>query len=155
MKDKNIKKLTDWVSIVFYCLSVIGVFISLIGLFIFVKSNYALLFDFTKSTGTIIRYDTKPISKEESSLKKFPVVSFANVNGEITEFVSNFGHKTEVKEKFVPIIFSSKNPKNAIIDLGYFKNWLEIYIWLFVLIISVLGVKRFAVVLKKKTVDKN
>jgi len=135
----------------FKWLSVFGFIVSVGGLGLSVLGNYSLWLNSTNSTGVIVEYNTVHISERSmrnSSSSSFetrlPMVKFTDHNGNSVNFEGKYGHSSDQKGKIVPIIFSNTNPKNAIIDLGRFHNWLSTYIWLFIMLFSLLGIMRFS-----------
>ena len=147
----DIPKVAEFIFIGFKWLSMAGLLISFSGLALSITSNYSLWFNSTKSTGIITEYKTVYLSersRSNSSVSSFgiqlPVIMFTDLNGKKIQFDGKFGHSNDQKGEIVSIIFSNRNPENAIIDLGNFHNWLSTYIWLFCLMCSSLGVKHFS-----------
>jgi len=147
----DVSKISQSIFIGFKWLSVLGVLISFGGLALSATSNYSLWFNSTQSTGIISEYKTVYLSGRsmaDSSTSSFgtqlPVIMFTDLNGKSIQFEGEFGHSSDRKGETVSIIFSNKNSKNAIIDLGNLHNWLSTYIWLFCFIGFSLGVKRFS-----------
>ena len=150
-KQVDVAKIAQAIFIGFKWLSIFGFLISFCGLALSILGSYSLWFNSSSSIGTIIGYKTVYISHRSttnSSSSSFgtqlPIVAFTNHNGKNINFDGKFGHNNDRKGKAVPIIFSNTNSQNAIIDLGNLHNWLSTYIWLFCMVASLLGIKRFS-----------
>jgi len=135
----------------FKWLSILGFLVSIIGLVLSIFGSYSLWINSTNSTGTIIGYNTIYMSNRSMSNSssnsfgtRLPIIEFTDNSGENVNFEGKYGHSSDQKGTVVPIIFSNTNPKDAIIDLGKFHNWLSTYIWLFVMVASSLGVRNFS-----------
>ena len=133
-----------WLSICAFVVSIAGLGISILG-------NYPLWINSTKSTGIIVEYKAVHISSRSMSSSssstfetRLPIVEFTDHNGHSVKFESKYGHNSDQVGSVVPIIYSNADPQNAIVDLGIFHNWLSTYIWLFIMVGSLLGIKRFS-----------
>jgi len=72
------------------------------------------------------------------------VVSFQDRNGISRKVISKVGDNSRQTGGRVKVIYSNRNPEKAMVDNGAFHNWLSEYVWLFVMIASLLGMKRFS-----------
>ena len=147
----NISGIAQILFTTFKWLSICALVVSIVGLGMSILDNYPLWINSTKSTGIIVGYKAVHIpgrSMSSSSSNSFetrlPILEFIDYNGRSVKFDSKYGHNSEQKGAVVPIIYSNIDPKNAIVDLGIFHNWLSTYIWLFIMFGSLLGIKRFS-----------
>jgi len=115
-----------------------------------VKKDYPLVMDSTITNGTIVGFEKQSLNTQGklTIANMFPyqvaVVSFRDSNGISRKVISKFGNNSRQIGMPVKVIYSNRNPENAIVDQGVFHNWLSEYVWLFIVLASLLGIKRFS-----------
>jgi len=148
--ELNIQGIAEFIFKLFKWICIFAFIFSIVGLAIALKKDYPLVVDSSITTGTIIGFEKKSLNRQGrlTIANMFPykvaVVSFRDRNGISRKAVSKFGDNGSQIGMPVKVIYSNRNPENAIVDEGVFHNWLSEYVWLFVVMASFLGIKRFS-----------
>lgn len=145
----DLPKIAATLFAVFKLLSIAGLVFCLYGLGASIHQNYPLWLDARYAEGTIVDY--KEISWESRNSDgsssptsgKFPVVTFQDSTGALKKFTDNFAHGSSSLGAKVNVIYSPNAPDRAMVDKGI-GNWLATIIWLFGVVCSLLGIKRFS-----------
>ncbi len=148
--ELSIQGIAEFIFKLFRWICIFAFIISIVGLTMVVKKDYPLVMDSTITNGTIIGFEKQSLNRQGklTIANMFPyqvaVVSFRDRNGISRKVISKFGDNGSQIGMPVKVIYSNSNPENAIVDEGAFHNWLSEYVWLFVVMASFLGIKRFS-----------
>jgi len=148
--ELNIQQIANLIFKLFKWICVFVFIISIAGLAISVKNDYPLITNPIITTGNIVSFEGKHFSivgrRNAGDMFAFnvAVVSFQDSKGVPRKVASKYGDTTRQIGEQVKVFYSRSNPDKAIIDLGIFHNWLTEYVWLFVMLASFLGIKRFS-----------
>jgi len=148
--ELNIQGIAVLLFKLFRWICIVGFMLSVIGLAMAVQKDYPLLTDASTTDGTIIGFEKQSLNRQGrlTIAHMFPyqvaIVSFQDKNGIPRKVVSRIGNNSRQIGERVKVLYSNRNPENAMVDNGAFHNWLSEYVWLFVMMASVLGIRRFS-----------
>ena len=83
-----------------------------------------------------------------------PVVTYQGDKGISHQVESRYGDNNAALGMSVPVLFDGNNPDNAIVDHGVLHNWLTEYVWLFVSLFSLMGIRRFSSAREAASIEK-
>ena len=146
----NIQGIAELLFNLFRWICIFAFILSIVGLTMTVKKDLPLIMDSTITNGTIIGFEKRSLNRQGklTIANMFPyqvaVVSFRDGSGKSRKVISKYGNNASQIGMPVKVIYSNRNPENAIVDEGMFHNWLSEYVWLFIVVASFLGIKRFS-----------
>ncbi len=158
--ELNIEKIARNIFALFKWMSIFAFVVSIIGLGIAVKRDYPLFIGSSVTSGNISSFEEKQLSTvgKLSAANLFPykvaVVTFKDDQGILRKVLSRYGNSNSSIGDTVQVIYSRDNPDMAIIDQGLFHNWLTEYILVFVLLFSLMGIRRFSSTHTSKNIEK-
>jgi len=130
----NIQKIAEHLFNLFRWICIVAFILSIVGLIMTVKKDYPLVMESTITNGTIVGFGKQSLNTQGklTIANMFPyqvaVVSFRDSNGISRKVISKFGNNGRQIGMPVKVIYSNRNPENAIVDQGVFHNWLSEYV---------------------------
>lgn len=113
--------------------------------------NYLMLLEGQRTEGQIVEVEKRLVESNRQSSRTqigytayVPTVEFVDTEGKRRKFIDRFGTSSapEIGDRVV-VLFAKSNSEIAIIDKGHVKNWLELAVYLAVLLGGLLGLGRF------------